>query len=105
VYLPRGRSGDALGYARDGAEAIQIADAHAGPIPLIVTDLIMPGMPGRSAAEEIVSARPETKVLYISAYSNEAVARRGALSPGSAFLGKPFTPEGLLRKVRDLLDG
>jgi len=91
--------------ARDGAQALQIADAHAGPIHLIVTDLIMPGINGRSAAEEIVSARPEVKVLYISGYSSEAVARSGALGRGSAFLSKPFTPKGLLRKVRDLLDG
>jgi two-component system cell cycle sensor histidine kinase/response regulator CckA len=91
--------------ARDGAEALQTADAHAGPIHLIVTDLIMPGMTGRSAAEEIASTRPEMKVLYISGYSSEAVTRRGALSRGSAFLGKPFTPEGLLGKFREMLNG
>jgi CheY-like chemotaxis protein len=65
----------------------------------------MPGINGRSAAEVIVSTRPAVKVLYISGYSDEAVARSGALSPGSAFLSKPFTPRELLVKVRDLLDG
>ena len=91
--------------AHDGAQALQIADAHAGPLHLILTDLIMPGINGRSAAEVIVSTRPAVKVLYISGYSDEAVARSGALSPGSAFLSKPFTPRELLVKVRDLLDG
>jgi CheY-like chemotaxis protein len=91
--------------AHDGAQALQIADAHAGPLHLILTDLILPGINGRSAAEEIVSTRPEVKVLYISRYSDEAVARSGALSPGSAFLSKPFTTRELLVKVRDLLDG
>jgi CheY-like chemotaxis protein len=89
--------------ARDGAEALQIVDAYAGTIHVIVTDLIMPGMTGRRAAEAIASTRPGMKVLYISGYSNEAV--RGVLSRGSAFLGKPFTPEGLLGKVREMLHG
>jgi two-component system cell cycle sensor histidine kinase/response regulator CckA len=89
---------------RNGAEALQVADAHAGTIHLIVTDLIMPGMTGHHPAEEIASTRPEAKVLYISGYSNEAVTSRGVLSRGSAFPGKPFTPEGLLGKARELLD-
>jgi len=69
-----------------------------------VTDLIMPGMNGRRAAEEIASTRPGMKVLYISGYGDEAVTGRGALSRGSAFLGKPFTPQALLGKVREMLD-
>jgi len=70
-----------------------------------VTDLIMPGKTGRSAVEEIVPIHPESKILYISGYSSEAVRRRGVLSRDSPFLGKPFTPEDLLRRVRELLDG
>jgi len=89
--------------ARDGAQAMQIADVHAGAIHVMVTDLIMPGMTGRSAADSIRAVRPEMKVLYISGYSEEAIMRRGALGSGAAFLGKPFTSEGFLRKVRDLL--
>jgi two-component system, cell cycle sensor histidine kinase and response regulator CckA len=97
-------NGYAVLAARDGAEALQVADEHAGPIHLIVTDLVMPGMTGRRVAETIALARPEMKVLCISGYSQEAVARLGVLGRSSGFLGKPFTPEGLLRRVRQLLD-
>jgi CheY-like chemotaxis protein len=90
--------------ARDGVEALQIATAHAGAIHMIVTDLIMPGMTGRSVVEEIVPIHPESKILFISGYSSEAVTRQGVLRRDSPFLGKPFTLEGLLRKVRELLD-
>src|SRR4030095_2653008 len=101
----RGGSATVLRVDSAAPHALRAAAAHAGHIHLIVTDLIMPGMTGRSTAEEIATARPEMRVLYISGHSDEAVTRRGILSPGSVFLGKPFTPEGLLRKVRELLDG
>jgi two-component system cell cycle sensor histidine kinase/response regulator CckA len=100
---------EANGYtvltARDGAEAVRIANAHAGTIHVIVTDLIMPGMTGRSAVEEIMPRHPESRILYMSGYSSEAVTRQGVLSRGSPFIGKPFTLESLLRSVRELLDG
>jgi two-component system cell cycle sensor histidine kinase/response regulator CckA len=90
--------------ASDGATALQTADAHAGPIHLIVTDLILPGMNGPRVAETIALTRPEMKVLCMSGYSPEAVARLGVLGRSAGFLGKPFTSEGLLRRVRELLD-
>jgi PAS domain S-box-containing protein len=90
--------------ARDGAEALQIADAHAEPIHLMITDVIMPGMTGPSAAEQVVTTRPELKVLYMSGYSDDAVVRHGMLGPGSAFLSKPFALQAFLNKVRELLD-
>jgi CheY-like chemotaxis protein len=99
---------EANGYsvlvARDGAEALQIAEAHAGPIQIMVTDVIMPGMTGPKIADLVAQTRPEMKVLYISGYSDESVVRHGLIGPGRAFLSKPFGPEVLLRRVRESLD-
>jgi CheY-like chemotaxis protein len=99
---------DANGYsvlvARDGAEALQIAAAHAAPIQLMVTDVIMPGMTGPKIVDLVAQTRPEVKVLYISGYSDEAVTRHGLIGPRRAFLSKPFAPEALLRRVRESLD-
>jgi nitrogen-specific signal transduction histidine kinase/ActR/RegA family two-component response regulator len=89
--------------ARDGAEALQIADGHKGPIDVLITDVIMPGMTGRAAADVIKEARPAIKVLYLSGYTDEAIIRHGVLGAGAAFLNKPFSSEALLRKVRELL--
>ncbi len=99
---------EANGYivlsARDGAEALQIADEFRGRIDLMVTDLVMPGMTGREAAEQIGAVLPSLKVLYMSGYTDDAVLRRGVLDAGFAFLGKPFTLDALLHKLQDLLD-
>ncbi len=90
--------------ARDGKEALQIADAHADAIDLLVTDVIMPGMTGRAVVERIAPKHPEMKVLYISGYTDEAISRHGAISPGAAFLSKPFGAAEFLLKIRQLLD-
>jgi two-component system cell cycle sensor histidine kinase/response regulator CckA len=99
---------EAHGYsvlvARNGAEALQIAEAHGGPIQIMVTDVIMPGMAGSRVAELVSLARPEMKVLFISGYSDESVTRHGLVGPGRAFLSKPFGGEALLRCVRESLD-
>jgi two-component system cell cycle sensor histidine kinase/response regulator CckA len=90
--------------ARDGAEALQIADAHPGPIPILVTDVVMPGMTGPKLVELVAPTRPEMKVLYISGYSEDAIAHHGLTGPGRALLSKPFSPEVFLRRVRQSLD-
>jgi PAS domain S-box-containing protein len=90
--------------ARDGAEALQIAAAHAGPIHMLVTDVIMPGMSGPKIVDLLAPRRPEMKVLFVSGYSDESLTRHGLVGPGRAFLSKPFGPEVLLRKVRESLD-
>jgi two-component system cell cycle sensor histidine kinase/response regulator CckA len=90
--------------AASGPDALQVAGAHAGPIHLLVTDVIMPAMSGREVGLLLAPARPETKVLYLSGYADESVVRHGVLEPGIAFLQKPFTTEALARKVREVLD-
>jgi two-component system cell cycle sensor histidine kinase/response regulator CckA len=95
-------SGYLVLVARDGSEALRVAGGHAGPIHVMVTDVIMPGMSGREAADAIRQARPGMKVVYMSGYADDAVLRQGL--PGSAaFLAKPFTRDSLLHEVRGLL--
>jgi CheY-like chemotaxis protein len=97
-------AGYTLLVARDGDQAARIAEEYAGVIHLVVTDVIMPGLTGRALVERITATRPETRVLYMSGYAHAAIETHGVLSPGAAFLSKPFTPDRLLRTVRDLLD-
>lgn len=97
------RSGFEVIDARDGVEALRVARAFDRPIHLLLTDIVMPHMNGRDLAEHIRAARPETKVLFMSGYTDHAVVHR-ELSAGAPFLQKPFTPDALARKVRGLLD-
>jgi len=88
----------------DPAEALRIATRHPGPLPLMITDVVMPGLSGPALAAKLAAARPETKVLYTSGYADDAVAQHGVLGPDCAFLEKPFTRDALVRKVREILD-
>jgi CheY-like chemotaxis protein len=97
-------SGYTVLVARDGTEALQLAAGHPGLIPLMVTDVILPGAFGPRIAELVAQERPDMKVLFISGYSDEAVARHGLTGPGRTFLSKPFGSELLLRRVREALD-
>ncbi|HUG36162.1 MAG TPA: ATP-binding protein [Candidatus Limnocylindrales bacterium] len=90
--------------ARHGLEALEIAQRYEGPIPLIVTDVVMPQMSGRELAQRLALLRPEMRVLYMSGYTDDAIVRHGVLEAGTAFLSKPFTPDALAAKVRELLD-
>jgi PAS domain S-box-containing protein len=90
--------------AADGQEALHLAERHAGPIHLLLTDVVMPNMGGRELAERLVAARHEMKVLYLSGYTDDAIVHHGVLEPGIAFLQKPFTLQGLARKLREVLD-
>jgi PAS domain S-box-containing protein len=98
------RSGYTVLDAADGALALEIAARHHGPIHLVVTDVVMPAMGGRQMSEQLTRHRPDTKVLYTSGYTDDAIVRHGVLEAGVPFLQKPFTPEALVRKVREVLD-
>jgi signal transduction histidine kinase/ActR/RegA family two-component response regulator len=97
-------SGYAVLEAENGKEALRIASAYGGPIQLLLTDVIMPGMGGKQLAQQLTSLRPATKVLYMSGYPNDGIVQSGILATGLVFLEKPFTREILLRKVRQVLD-
>ena len=100
---------EARGYkvieAENGEAGLRASGAYAGTIDMIITDVVMPGISGRELAQRVTEARPETKVLYLSGYTEEAIAHEGALDPGTAFLQKPFTLQVLSRKVREVLRG
>jgi two-component system, cell cycle sensor histidine kinase and response regulator CckA len=99
-----GANGYSVLAARNGSEALQIAAAHTGPIELMISDVIMPGMTGPRIVDLVAQTRRDLKVLYISGYSDEAVIQHGLIGPRRSFLSKPFTPELLLRRVRESLD-
>ncbi|MFO0805105.1 MAG: PAS domain S-box protein [Gemmataceae bacterium] len=89
--------------AERGVDAIQLAAEHPGPIHLLVTDVVMPEMGGRQLAEAVRGYRPDVRVVYMSGYTDDAVLRHG-VELTDAFIQKPFTPLGLARKVRAVLD-
>jgi len=90
--------------AAGGAEALETARRHDGPIHLLLTDVVMPEMSGRDLVRHLLDLRPGVPVLYMTGYSDEAIARHGVLDPGTALIQKPFTPAALARKVREALD-
>jgi len=99
------RAGYTVLAAAAGAEALRVAEAHTGPIHLLVTDVVMPGMSGREVAERVASLRPHAGVLFTSGYTDDAIVHHGVLDDGMAFLQKPFDPSTLLHAVRRVLDG
>jgi CheY-like chemotaxis protein len=90
--------------AKHGEEALRNAIDHEGPIHVMVTDVVLPQMSGRQLAERMATLRPGMRVLYMSGYADNAIVHHGVLDPGTAFIQKPFTAEGLSRKVREVLD-
>jgi len=90
--------------AADGAEALGVAGEHPGPIHLVVSDVVMPGMGGRALVESLGTIRPGIRALYISGYDNEAISHHGVLETGVAFLQKPFSPRQLALRAREVLD-
>jgi len=90
--------------ARNGAEALMLEAAHDGPIHLLITDVVMPELSGRELAQRLAPLRPDMSVLYISGYTDDAIVRHGVLEAGMVLLPKPFTPDALAAKVREILD-
>ena len=97
------RHGYVVLEARHGVDAVRVAERHADDIHLMVSDVVMPHMSGCDLAERLSTVRPKMKVLFMSGYTDHAVMHRD-LTPGSAFIQKPFTPEAFARKVRTVLD-
>jgi len=89
--------------AGNGEEALETSSGHSGSIDLLLTDGVMPRMNGKELASRLRARRPQTKVLYMSGYTDEAVIHHGVLEPGTLFLQKPFDPADLARKVREVL--
>ncbi len=90
--------------ANTAVEALKVSLAHDGPIELLLTDLVMPELNGRDLAEKLAARRPEMRILFMSGYTDHAVLRDGDKERDERFLQKPFTPESLIRKVREVLD-
>jgi CheY-like chemotaxis protein len=99
---------EASGYtvvaAANGAEALALAEHHAtGPIQLLLTDVVMPGMSGPALARQVRVRWPDVDVVYMSGYSYEAVEKEGLLEPGTRLLAKPFSLNTLVRSVEEAL--
>jgi DNA-binding response OmpR family regulator len=90
--------------ARDGEQALSLAAGRSGRIHLLVTDVVMPGIGGKELYDALSAARPGIRVLFISGFVGHASVGDGVLGEGAVLLQKPFLPEELLAKVRDVLD-
>jgi CheY-like chemotaxis protein len=90
--------------ATDGKEALRACEYDNTPIHLLLSDVVMPRMSGRELARKLIQIRPTMKILYMSGYTDNAVSHHGILDAGLEYLQKPFSPEGLIRRVREVLD-
>jgi CheY-like chemotaxis protein len=108
VRIIASRSLAELGYVvvqtTNPDEAIAAAESAAQPFDLLLTDVVMPGMNGKQLAERLQAAQPGLRVLFMTGYTANAVVHRGVLEPGTHLVQKPFTPESLAEKVRQVLD-
>ncbi len=99
------RQGYRVLAADAGARALELGAAHEGPIDLLLSDVVLPDFNGRILFERLSSGRPGMKVIYMSGYTEDAIAQHGVLDEGIHFLQKPFALHALLRKVREVLAG
>jgi PAS domain S-box-containing protein len=99
---------DELGYrvlqASNGKEAIALSKGHGGQIDLLMTDVVMPGMNGRELATQLILDHPEARVLFTSGYTENVIVHHGVLDDSVSFLGKPYSPSALAKKIREVLD-
>ncbi|MGO8835924.1 MAG: ATP-binding protein [Limisphaerales bacterium] len=107
VRLLVARSLNAYGYrvlvTPNAEEGLACAQAHAGRIHLLLTDVVMPGMDGKELAARVAKLQPEIRVLYMSGYPESVIAHKGILDPGIDYIQKPFSPDALAARVRDML--
>ncbi len=98
------KSGYVVLEARQGIEALRAVEQHARPVDLLLTDVVMPAMSGRELANRLAGLHPAMRVMFMSGYTDDLAVQRGLLGPHEAFLAKPFTPDRLRTKVREVLD-
>ncbi len=91
--------------ARSAADAIEWMGSNDGAVDLVLTDVLMPGVKGRELVEQLMKVHPALKVLYMSAYTEDDAINIGILNPGTAFIEKPFSPDELAKRVREVLSG
>jgi CheY-like chemotaxis protein len=84
--------------------ALRTAESHQEPIHLLLTDVVMPHMSGRALADQMMGRWPHLKVLFMSGYADEAIGHYGVLDPDRNLITKPFTPEALAGRVREVLN-
>jgi len=89
--------------AKDGAEGVEVSRDYAGHIDVLVTDLMMPKMDGKTLASTLAVSRPEMRVVFTSGYTDDAVVRRGLVDSSHAFVQKPFTGEQLVNTISGLM--
>jgi two-component system, cell cycle sensor histidine kinase and response regulator CckA len=97
-------SGYTVLQAGHAGEALLVCERHEGPIPLMITDVVMPGMGGRELAQRLMQVRPDMQVLFMSGHTDDAMLRHGVRDALFSFIQKPFTMDVLLRRVRAMLD-
>jgi signal transduction histidine kinase/CheY-like chemotaxis protein len=97
-------SGYTVLEASSGEAAVELCESYGGPVDLLVTDMVMPGMGGRALADRLTMTRPDLRVLYVSGYAETEVLEEPGGTPGTAFVQKPFTPDELALRVRSLID-
>ena len=98
------RHGYTVLEAASGPDALVVSRDHSGPIHLMLTDVVMPGMSGWDTAENLRPQRPEMKVLFMSGHMENTIVHHGVLDPGVAFIQKPFKYNVLAQKIREMLD-
>ena len=104
IQLLLHRNGYKVIEAHNAEEALKIIASNKGRIDLLLTDLILPRLSGRELAERIMEQRPEIKCLFMSGYTDDAIVHQGVLDASANFIQKPFMPDGLAHRVREVLD-